>query len=317
MGLLKLMEDTDVPLRAPMDITSQLQAMMEFQAKGKSERKTINTRNILFIVSGAFTGLTEIVQRRVARRPIGFGQAESFDRQAEFELLGQAKSTDFVEFGFEPEFTGRLPVSVACHDLSVDHLDDILRNSEGSLIHQYRQSFRSYGIDVVFSDDGLRRIAELAHEEDTGARGLGSVLERTLREFKFRLPSSDVQRFVVTRRTVDDPAAEIERVLEGDEYNERLIRLELLHEYEQRFAREHSITIHFDEAAREAIISKSIELGVEPAEVCDPLLRGYEHGLNLIRANTGRDTFDITREVLDRPTEVLNRWIKEACAGDA
>jgi endopeptidase Clp ATP-binding regulatory subunit ClpX len=315
MGLLKLMEDTDVPVRAPMDLSSQLQAMMEFQSKGKAERKTINTRNILFIVSGAFTGLTKIVRRRVASRPIGFGQAESFDKKEEFELLSQAKSTDFVEFGFEPEFIGRLPVSVACHDLTVEHLYEILTRSEGSLVHQVRESFRAYGIDAVFADEGLRRIAELAIDEDTGARGLGSVLERTLREFKFRLPSGDVRRFVVTRRTVDDPPGEIERVLEGDEYNERLVRTELLREYEAGFRARHQIAIHFDEPAVEAIISKSIELGVEPAEVCAPLLRGYEHGLNLIRANTGQEEFVITREVLERPTEVLNRWIKEACGG--
>ena len=77
-------------------------------------------------------------------------------------MLEQAQTRDFIEFGFEPEFIGRLPVRVVCQPLSVDDLFAILKTSEGSIIRQYEQSFAAYGIEVLFQDDGLRRIAELA-----------------------------------------------------------------------------------------------------------------------------------------------------------
>jgi endopeptidase Clp ATP-binding regulatory subunit ClpX len=315
MGLLKLMEDTEVPLRSATDITAQLQAVMEIQTKGKISRKTINTRHILFIVSGAFTGLKEIVRRRVARPSIGFSPADApVARDEDFVLLSQAKSADFVEFGFEPEFIGRLPVVVACHDLTVQHLYEILTRSEGSLLHQYREAFAAYGIAAVFADAGLRRIAELSHREGTGARGLGSVLERTLREFKFTLPGTGVRRFAVTEQTVEDAKGELAAILNGGEYNERTVLRELLAQYESRYAEKHGIRIRFAPEAAEAVIDKALEIGGEPAEIAGALLQGYEHGLHLIQSNTGRAEFEITREVLERPGEVLNRWIKEACS---
>jgi ATP-dependent protease Clp ATPase subunit len=314
MGLLKMMEDTEVPLRSATDITSQLQAVMEIQTKGKVSRKTINTRHILFIVSGAFTGLKEIVRRRVARRAIGFGPDDAYQRDEEFALLRQAKSADFVEFGFEPEFIGRLPVVVACHDLTEQHLFQILTQSEGSLLHQYREAFTAYDINPVFTESGLRRISELAHREGTGARGLGSVLERTLREFKFALPGTAVRRFAVTEATVEDPKRELKAVIEGGEYNERMVLRELLTQYEREFAEQHGIRIRFDTGAADAVVQKALQIGGEPAEIAAALLQGYEHGLNLIQSNTGQTEFEITREVLDRPGEVLSRWIKEACS---
>lgn len=314
MGLLKLMEDTEVPVRAANDLTAQLQAMLEFQSKGKAERKTINTRHILFMVSGAFTGLKEIVRRRVARRSIGFGTGDGYQRDEDFTLLRQAKSADFVEYGFEPEFIGRLPVVVACHDLSEDHLFDILTRSEGSLLHQVRESFQAYDIEIIFTEEALKRVAQLAHREGTGARGLGSVLERTLREFSFGLPGGEVRRFAVTERTVEDPPADLAAVLEGGEFNERTVLRELVRQFERDFAKRHGIRIRFAPETAEAVVEKALALGVGPAEVAGAVLQGYEHGLHLIQSNTGQAEFEITREVLDRPGEVLNRWIKESCS---
>ena len=95
---------------------------------------------------------------------------------------------------------------VVCHSLKVDDLFLILKNSEGSIIRQYEQDFAAYGIEVLFADEGLRRIAERAGDEQTGARGLMTVCERVFRDIKFELPSTKVKRFVVTRELVDDPA---------------------------------------------------------------------------------------------------------------
>src|SRR5438552_3555723 len=132
-NLLKLMEETDVPARSANDIAGQIQAMMELTQRGRKSPSTINTKHILFIVSGAFGGLEKIIQRRLREATIGFAAKERPLDTAE-EVLAQAQTRDFLEFGFEPEFIGRLPVRVVCHSLNVDDLFLTLKNSEGSII---------------------------------------------------------------------------------------------------------------------------------------------------------------------------------------
>jgi ATP-dependent protease Clp ATPase subunit len=155
------MEETEVDLRSGHDVASQMQAMMEFQQKGKVDKQIVNTRHILFI-SGAFTGLADIVKKRLNQRKLGFNA--SIQSEGEEEDYHQfVTPQDFIEYGFEPEFIGRLPVHVICQNLSVDDLHYILKHSEGSIIRQYEQAFRAYGINVIFSDQGLRQIAEKAH----------------------------------------------------------------------------------------------------------------------------------------------------------
>src|SRR6266550_6626630 len=180
-NLLKLMEETDVPARSPNDIAGQIQAMMDLSPRGRKTPSTINTRHILFIVSGAFEGLEKIIRQRLPEAVIGFAAQERPAETAE-EVVAHAQTRDFIEFGFEPEFIGRLPVRVVCHPLSEDDLFCVLKNSEGSLIRQYEQDFAAYGIEVLFADDGLRRIAERAAGEQTGARGLMTVCEPVFRE---------------------------------------------------------------------------------------------------------------------------------------
>ena len=102
---------------------------------------------------------------------------------------------------------------VACHGLDTDDLFNVLRKSESSLIHQYERSFAAYGIECEFTDDGLRCLAELAASENTGARGLMTVCERVLRDFKFKLPSSGVKRLAINARAVQDPGGELRRLL--------------------------------------------------------------------------------------------------------
>src|SRR4029077_15931160 len=182
---------------------------------------------ILFIVSGAFDGLEKIVRRRLREATIGFAARENRE-EAPDAVLTEEQTKDFIEFGFEPEFIGRLPVRVVCHPLKVDDLFLILKNSEGSIIRQYEQDFSAYGIEVLFSDDGLRRIAERAGDEQTGARGLMTVCERVFRDIKFELPSTTVKRFVVTRALVDDPAAELRKILADPGQEERIVARQLV-----------------------------------------------------------------------------------------
>lgn len=215
-NLLKLMEDGDVPLVSPNDMTGQLQAAMTaMRGGGGAQPETINTRHILFIVSGAFSGMDRIIRARLAATGNMERAARNPKPVSVDQLLAQAATADLIAYGLEPEFIGRLPVRVACHSLDTDDLFNVLRRSESSLIHQYERAFAAYGIECEFQDDGLRRLAELASGENTGARGLMTVCERVFRDLKFRLPSSKVRGFAVTARLVDDPAGELKRLLAG------------------------------------------------------------------------------------------------------
>lgn len=211
-NLLKLMEDGDVPLVSPNDMTGQLQAAMSaMRGGGGGSAETVSTRHILFVASGAFSGIDQLIRNRL----LGAEGAGQVSRMSLDQLLAQITTPDLVAYGLEPEFVGRLPVRVACHGLDTNDLFEVLRRSESSLIRQYERAFRAYGIEAAFRDDGLRRLAERAAMEGTGARGLMTVCERVLRDFKFRLPSSRVRRLEVTAELVDDPGKSLKRLLES------------------------------------------------------------------------------------------------------
>src|SRR5437879_4885470 len=232
--------------------------MMDFTQRGRKPPATINTKHILFIVSGAFGGLEKIVRQRLREATIGFGAKERPLDTPE-EVLAHGQTRDFIEFGFEPEFIGRLPVRVVCHSLNVDDLFLILKNSEGSIIRQYEQDFAAYGIEVLFSDGGLRRIAERAGDEQTGARGLMTVCERVFRDIKFELPSTNVKRFVVTRELVDAPAAELRKILADPSQEERIVARQFVEEFARRFQENHGRKRNFTEAAAQSPQYQALE----------------------------------------------------------
>jgi endopeptidase Clp ATP-binding regulatory subunit ClpX len=202
-NLLKIMEDGDVPVLSPNDVTGQLQSAMS-AARGNTPGMpdTISTRHILFIASGAFVGLDGVIRSRLGQNSMSPAKA-----------LAQAGTSDFIRFGLEPEFIGRLPVRVACHALDEDDLFQVLEKSESSLIHQYKRSFAAYDIKLRFEPCALRKLAALARTEETGARGLMTVLERTFRDLKFRLPSTRLRTLTITAQTVENPAAALAKLL--------------------------------------------------------------------------------------------------------
>jgi endopeptidase Clp ATP-binding regulatory subunit ClpX len=212
-ALLKPMEETEVELKVPHDPVSQMEALMEFQKTGKREKKKINTKNILFIMSGAFNGLDEMVKKRLNRQGIGFG-AEIRSKAEKIQYLKKVKAEDLIEYGFESEFIGRLPVVTVFEHLEVDDLYKILRNPKSPIIMGKKRDFKAYGIHLQFEDEALRRIAENASQERTGARGLVSAVERVLLKFEHTLPSKNIRHMVVTPAMVDDPAGELKKILD-------------------------------------------------------------------------------------------------------
>ena len=307
-NLLKLMEETEVPARSPSDIAGQIQAMMDFSQRGRKAPSTLNTKHILFIVSGAFGGLEQIIQKRLREATIGFGAKERPLDTPE-DILSHGQTRDFIEFGFEPEFIGRLPVRVVCHSLNVDDLFQILKSSEGSIIRQYEQDFAAYGIEVLFADEGLRRIAEHAAEERTGARGLMTVCERVFRDIKFELPSTKVRRFVVTRELVDNPAAELAKILADPEREERIVTRQLVDEFARRFRQTYGLSLRFTEPAADLLVKEAVEQGQPVRDLCAARFKDYQFGLKLIAQNSGQQEFVIDVDAVAAPDKVLSDWV--------
>ncbi|MEJ5331019.1 MAG: AAA family ATPase [Desulfobaccales bacterium] len=211
-ALLKPMEETEVDLKVAHDPVSQIQAIEHYRRTGKKEKRTINTRHILFIVSGAFNGLDKIIKERLAKQEIGFG-VKATTKEYTQNLLKQVTAQDLIKYGFESEFVGRLPVIAVLEELTAEDLYEILANPNNPIINSKKRDFKAYGIDIKFEDEALRLLAERAARHKTGARGLVSVIERVLINFEKRLPSTSIRRLVVTPEVVKNPKEELERLL--------------------------------------------------------------------------------------------------------
>lgn len=307
-NLLKLMEETEVPARAPHDIAGQIQAMMDVSQRNKKPASSINTRHILFVVSGAFDGLEEITRKRLRESTVGFAAQQGVDGTSA-DRFSETATRDFIEYGFEPEFIGRLPVRVVCLPLEVDDLYQILKTSEGSIIRQYEQSFGAYGIDVLFQDDGMRRIAELAAEEKTGARGLMTVCEKVFRELKYELPSTHVKRFEVTAALVDDPVGGLRRLLAENAREERDFLERLVEEFGERFAEAHGLKIEFESEASRKLVDEAQAAGLSVRDLCAERFKDYQFGLRLIEQNTGQKVFRIPADAVAAPDRFLSEWV--------
>ena len=208
-ALLKPMEETEVDLKVPHDPISMIQEIERFRKTGKRDKRSVNTANILFIMSGAFTELAPIIGKRLSRQGIGFG-ARIRKAEEQVDILKHVRSEDLIEFGFESEFVGRLPVRAVFEHLTENDLYKILKNPNNPIILSKKIDFAAYGIEVKFEDRVLRTLAKYAFVENTGARGLVSAVEKVLLEFEKRLPSTDIKKFPATSAVVETPQASMD-----------------------------------------------------------------------------------------------------------
>jgi ATP-dependent protease Clp ATPase subunit len=297
-----------VGLFSQTDLIGQVQAVMDMQRGKTPGKRTINTRHVLFIVSGAFDRLAEQVQRRLKASQIGFTQRPEM-AGGEADLLRQAQTRDFIEYGFEPEFIGRLPIRLVCDALSAEDLERIMLHSEGSILGQYRADFDGYGIRFHVTPEAVRGVARAAHAEKTGARGLMTVLERVFRNFKYELPSTPIREFEVTERTVEDPAGALRDLLQDRNSEVREGLKEGVRRFAEAFRKEHGLTLRFREDALEAIAGICLAERKTAEEVCARRFHDFEHGLKLIARNTGSSAFTVTPRLVERPSEELSRRI--------
>ena len=314
INLLKLMEETEVGLHAPQDMMGQMKAFMDMQKGSKPKKNTISTRNILFIVSGAFDQLGENIRKRLNLNRIGFGSAEenlSSDESSN-RFLSQAETKDFIDYGFEPEFIGRLPVRVACEELTKEDLAEILNSSEGNVLEQYKNDFLGYDINVQIEKDAIDKIAEKAALEKTGARGLVTVLEKTFRDFKFELPSTAIRDFSVCANTVENPNKELEILLEEKRDQLDDSQLEDVDRFAESFKKESGFTLKFRKNAKIAIVKESISENRSVRAICDRKFSDFVHGLGIINQRTGKKEFIIDKKVVDDPDKELSEWVVES-----
>ncbi len=168
----------------------------------------IDTTNILFICGGAFEGIEKIIASRKDQKAIGFGaDVRNVKDQNVGELLKEVMPEDFIKFGLIPEFIGRVPVVVSLNALDEEALIRILKEPKNSLVRQYRKLFELDGVDLDFQDDALKLIAEKSMERKTGARGLRSIMEETMMDLMYEIPSDQrIQKCVITKESVEGTA---------------------------------------------------------------------------------------------------------------
>ncbi|HFK7094191.1 TPA: ATP-dependent Clp protease ATP-binding subunit ClpX [Streptococcus pyogenes] len=166
----------------------------------------IDTKNILFIVGGAFDGIEEIVKQRLGEKVIGFGQnSRKIDDNASY--MQEIISEDIQKFGLIPEFIGRLPVVAALEQLNTSDLIQILTEPRNTLVKQYQALLSYDGVELAFDKEALEAIANKAIERKTGARGLRSIIEETMLDIMFEIPSQeDVTKVRITKAAVEGKA---------------------------------------------------------------------------------------------------------------
>jgi len=235
-ALLKPMEDTDVELKVPHDPISMIQEIERFRKTGKRDKRSVNTRNILFIMSGAFAELPEIITRRMNRKGIGFGAQLKGSRSPD-EILRHVRSEDLIEYGFESEFVGRLPVHAVLEHLSEEDLFQILKNPNNPVILGKKLDFSAYGIRIKFQEEALRKLAAHAFRENTGARGLVSAVEHAILPFEKALPSTKTAIFPVTEEVIEHTEEFMRELTENPDQSRISEMFEKLESAEKDFIR--------------------------------------------------------------------------------
>lgn len=164
----------------------------------------IDTTNILFILGGAFDGIEKIIQKRIGKKSIGFGADLAANASMDTDkLLHQVQSQDLLKFGLIPEFVGRMPVVVALEKLDKKALMSILTEPKNALVKQYKELFKMDNVELEIEKEALEEIAERALTINTGARGLRGILESTMTDVMYEIPSrDDIKKCVITKDTI-------------------------------------------------------------------------------------------------------------------
>ncbi len=171
----------------------------------------INTENILFICGGAFDGLEKIIEKRSGKQGIGFGsEVKGRAEKSSVSVFKNATAHDIVKFGLIPELVGRIPVIVSLEALDTDALTSILTKPKNAIVKQYKKLFALDGLEIEFTDEAITKIAELAKERGTGARGLRAIMEEIMQPIMYESPTlrdeKGITKVVITEKVVTEKA---------------------------------------------------------------------------------------------------------------
>jgi len=233
-ALLKPLEETEVEIKVqPENVFS-----FDSEEKKKKRKITINTKYVLFVVSGAFHGLEEIIKKRLKKSSLGFLSEVEGRSDVKVNYLKFTTPEDLVAYGFEREFVGRLPVIAVCDPLSEEDLFEILANPNSAVVLNKKRDFKVYGIDLAFTDSALKVCAKLAYKEGTGARALLRVLEKALIPFEKTLPSLNIEYLGVTEELINDPQGYLATFLNNPKDSKwQEVYLQALKDEKERFLR--------------------------------------------------------------------------------
>jgi len=310
---LKVMEETEISIQKQSGMIPQI-----FLGGGDAAPQRISTKHVLFIFSGAFTGLDERLKQKHVPKNMGFLGGDHHDEEDDEDdvpksYLKQATSADFVDAGLETEFIGRIPVRVAVDPLGARDLELVLLQSEGSVLRQYERDFEGYGVDLTVSRDAIAVIAKKAADEKTGARGLVTVLERTFREFKYELPCAGITELHCDAATVENPRATLDRLLEGVDSARDDVRKADAARVEAEFVARHSLNVTLGDSLVDFLMA---EAKAHPERsvrgLCAPLLddSGLAAALHTIQKRTGSIPALPLELLLDREATV-KRWLDD------
>jgi ATP-dependent Clp protease ATP-binding subunit ClpX len=325
INLLKIMEESEVNLFSPADIFSQMKQIFSnytFSNKInlKNQKTTINTKHILFIVSGVFDNLEGIISERInSNTSIGFSSSsKNFKNIKREKVLKYSNSTDFIKYGFEPEFIGRLPVRVSCKNLNEKDLRNILTSSEENILDQYITDFKGYGINVKFTYNAIKNVAKEAILEKTGARGLLTILEKKLRDCKFELPSLEIKKIKINSDFIKNPKEKINYLIEQNRIRKdkklfKKIRNEM-NLFCERFKKENGVHLEFSkESLKEIFKLKKQNNDSETIQsIFNKIFGNISHGLKIIKQKKGKKKFLITRKMISNPEKEISNLIQNA-----
>jgi ATP-dependent Clp protease ATP-binding subunit ClpX len=162
----------------------------------------IDTKNILFIIGGAFVGLDKIVKKRMEKKVFGYKSETETEKMTKYEILSQTLPVDLIKYGMIPEFVGRIPIVTTLSELSKDDLVHILDTPKNAIIKQYDKMLKMEGVSLDFKDDAKDEVAEEAVKKEIGARGLRGIIENIMIDIMYEIPSMKGVKEVVIDRDI-------------------------------------------------------------------------------------------------------------------
>lgn len=305
-SLLTIIEDRDIPLFDLQDPSTHLKLKSIAEANGGKipDQKYINTKNIIFVFSGVFQGIHDIIKQRKSTAGIGFGA--TLKNQIEDAVVKELQTSDLVKFGIEGEIAGRIPVRASLEELDEDDLYAILKMENSPIVQHFILTMKSYNIDVQFEDEVFRLIAKKAYEEKTGARGLVTAMNYFLEIFQGKLPETKITSITITKELVSLSKAEIHEFIEV--LKSEMLKVDGLTEYSEsmegffdEFQKETGVRVILNESARTELYENSPVSLYKAAKIVFGEYKGLftniaKHGLQRIEI---KSTMDILQSIRD------------------